>query len=64
MDKKLEESREKLRQTFKEYPEVKKAYVETIEELKKPENMKRMVDNTVKFMEAIQKLQEEARRRK
>lgn len=64
MDKKLEESREKLRQTFKEHPEVKKAYMETIEELKKPENMKRMVDDTVKFMEAIQKLQEEARRRK
>ena len=54
----LECSRENVKKIFKEYPEVKKAFKESIDELKKPENMKRMVDDTVRFMQAIQDIQE------
>ena len=53
----LECSRENVKKIFKEYPEVKKAFKESIDELKKPENMKRMVDDTVRFMQAIQDIQ-------
>lgn len=53
----LDCSREAVRKIFKENPEVKQAFKESIEEMKKPENMKVMVDNTCKFMGAIQKMQ-------
>lgn len=50
-------SRENVKKIFKEYPEVKQAFKESIDELKKPENRKRMVDDTVRFMQAIQDIQ-------
>lgn len=50
-------SRVNVQKIFKENPEVKQAFKESIEEMKKPENMKRMVDDTVRFMRAIQSLQ-------
>ena len=53
----LECSRENVKKIFKEYPEVKQAFKESIDELKKPENMKRMVDDIVRFMQAIQDIQ-------
>ena len=53
----LECSRANVKKIFKENPEVKQAFKESIEEMKKPENMKRMVDDTVRFMRAIQSLQ-------
>ena len=53
----LDCSRENVKKIFKEYPEVKQAFKESIDELKKPENMKRMVDDTVRFMQAIQDIQ-------
>ena len=53
----LDCSRENVKKIFKEYPEVKQAFKESIDELKKPENMKRMVDDTVRFMQAIQDMQ-------
>lgn len=53
----LDCSREAVRKIFKENPEVKQAFKESIEEMQKPENMKAMVDNTCKFMGAIQKMQ-------
>lgn len=53
----LDCSRANVQKIFKENPEVKQAFKESIEEMKKPENMKRMVDYTVRFMRAVQALQ-------
>ena len=52
----LECSKENVRKIFKENPEIKDAFKESIEEMKKPENMKKMVDNTVRFMGAVQSM--------
>lgn len=53
----LECSKENVRKIFKENPEIKDAFKESIEEMKKPENMKKMVDDTVRFMCAVQSMQ-------
>ena len=53
----LECSKENVRKIFKENPEIKDAFKESIEEMKKPENMKKMVDDTVSFIGAIQSMQ-------
>lgn len=53
----LECSKENVRKIFKEYPEIKDAFKESIEEMKKPENMKKMVDDTVRFMGVVQSMQ-------
>ena len=50
-------SKENVRKIFKENPEIKDAFKESIEEMKKPENMKKMVDDTVRFMGAVQSIQ-------
>lgn len=52
----LECSKENVRKIFKENPEIKDAFRESIEEMKKPENMKKMVDDTVRFMRAVQSM--------
>lgn len=46
----------KYEKIFRENPEVKQAFRETIEELKKPENVEKMAKNTADFMNAIQAL--------
>lgn len=53
----LECSKENVRKIFKENPEIKDAFRESIEEMRKPENMKKMVDDTVRFIGAIQSMQ-------
>lgn len=53
----LECSKENVRKIFKENPEIKDAFRESIEEMKKPENMKKMVDDTARFMGAVQSMQ-------
>lgn len=53
----LECSKENVRKIFKENPEIKDAFRESIEEMKKPENMKKMVDDTVRFMGVVQSMQ-------
>ena len=45
-----------MKKIFRENPEVKQAFHETIEELKKPENVEKMAKNTANFMNAIQAL--------
>lgn len=50
-------SRENVKKIFKENPELKQAFKKSIEEMKKPENMKKMVDDTVGFMQTIQSIQ-------
>ena len=47
----LECSKENVRKIFKENPEIKDAFRESIEEMKK------MVDDTVRFMCAVQSMQ-------
>lgn len=49
-------AKENVRKIFNDYPEVKQAFKESIDELKKPENMKRMVDDTLRFMQEIQSI--------
>ena len=51
--------RKAVRELFKQYPDVEKAFHESIEEMKKPENRKKMVDDTCRFMTAIQNLQKQ-----
>ena len=53
----LDCSRENVRKIFKENPDIKQAFKESVEEMKKPENMKKMVDDTVRFMQVVQSLQ-------
>lgn len=45
-----------LKDYFNKNPEVKQAFKESIEEMRKPENIKKMADDTVKFMQALQKI--------
>lgn len=52
----LECSRENIKKIFRENPEVKQTFHETIEELKKPENVEKMAKNTAGFINAIQEL--------
>lgn len=53
----LECSKANVQKIFQQHPEVKQAFKESVEEMKKPENMKRMVNNTVQFMQKVQQLQ-------
>lgn len=53
----LECSEETVRKIFKENPEAKQVFRETIEDMKKPEIMRKMVANTITFMERLQNLQ-------
>lgn len=57
----LECSRENVRNIFKKNPEVKQAFKESLEEMEKPENMKKMVDDTLRFMQAVQSVQKKKR---
>ena len=47
-----------LKEYFSKNPEVKQAFKESIEEMKKPENVKKMADDTVKFMQALQAIKQ------
>ena len=49
-------AKKELQKIFKENPELKKAYKEAVEETFSPENRKKMVDSTVRFMQVIQAL--------
>lgn len=53
----LECSGANVKKIFKENPEVKQAFKESIEEMLKPENIKKMADDTVRFMRAMQSIQ-------
>lgn len=46
----------KYEKDIQKNPEVKQAFRETIEELKKPENIEKMAKNTANFMNAVQAL--------
>lgn len=46
-----------LKKSLDANPELKKAFKEAVEETFSPENRKKMVDSTVRFMQVIQALQ-------
>ena len=50
-------SRQNVRKIFKENPDVKQAFMESVEKMREPENIKKMADDTVKFMKAVQEIQ-------
>lgn len=54
----LECSRANVQKIFKENPEVKQAYQESIEEMSKPENIEKISNSFSKFMDAVLKLRE------
>jgi len=54
-------ARANLKETLDTNPELKKAYKEAVEETFSPENRKKMADDTVCFMQAIQALQKKSR---
>lgn len=56
----LECARANLQRSFKENPEFKQAFMESVEELKKPENVEKMAKDTVKFIQGIQALQKKS----
>lgn len=49
-------AKKSLQDIFAKNPELKQAFKETVHEMGKPENMKKMVDNTCKFMDALNKI--------
>lgn len=49
----LDCSRKNIQKLFRDDPELKEAFKKTIGELRKPESIKKMADNTVRFMNAI-----------
>ena len=50
-------ARENIKKLFKDNPDLAKAFKESLEELKKPENIEKMANDTCKFMEALKSLQ-------
>ena len=52
----LDCSKANIQKMFKENPDVKKAFQESMEEMKKPETMKKIVDVTCRFMQVLQDL--------
>ena len=46
-----------MKKTLDANPELKKAFKEAVEETFSPENRKKMVDDTVRFMQTLQALQ-------
>lgn len=52
-------ARTNLKKSLDANPELKKAFKEAVEETFSPENRKKMVDTTVRFMQALQALRKQ-----
>ena len=52
----LDCSRKNMQKLFRDDPELKDAFRETIEELRKPENVKKMLDGACRVVNAINKM--------
>lgn len=52
----LDCSRKNMQKLFRDDPELKYAFRETIEELRKPENVKKMVDGVCRVVNAINEM--------
>lgn len=55
-EKCLDCSRKAMKKIFQENPEVKQAFMETIQDLKKPENIECMARDTANFMNVLQQI--------
>lgn len=53
----LDCSRSNMRKIFKKNPDVKQAFMESIEEMRKPENLEKISSSFSKFIDTIQSLQ-------
>ena len=54
----LDCSRKNLQKLFRDDPELKDAFIETIEELRKPENIKKMAQDTCRVINAINEMRD------
>lgn len=54
----LDCSRKNMQKMFRDEPELKDAFKKTIEELRKPENVKKMVDGACRVVNAINKMRD------
>ena len=54
----LDCSRKNLQKLFRDNPKLKDAFREAIEELRKPENIKKMVDDTCHMVNAINEMRD------
>ena len=54
----LDCSRKNIQKLFRENPELKDAFVESINELKKPANIKKMVYDTCRVINAINEMRD------
>ena len=61
MSKQLEDSKRKLHDILKENPELKEAFKETLEELRKPENVEKAVNEIQEGLSIIISLRDRRR---
>lgn len=54
----LDFSRKNMQKLFRDDPELKDAFKKTIEELRKPENVRKMVDGACRVVNAINKMRD------
>ena len=54
----LDCSRQNMQKLFRDNPEQKDAFKKTIEELRKPENVKKMVDGVCRVVNAINEMRD------
>ena len=54
--KKAEQAKKNIQELFKKNPELKQAFKETIDEMKKPENVQKAVNDISKFAARLQDL--------
>lgn len=54
----LDCSKKNMKKLFRDDPELKDAFIETIEELRKPENIKKMVHDTCRVINAINEMRD------
>ena len=56
-------SKKNVKALFRENPELKQAFIETVEEMKRPENLKKASEDFIKVAEPIMKLHNKITRR-
>lgn len=54
-----EDAKERLKETFKEHPEYKKAFLESLEEMRKPENVETMCKQMSRVLAVLSEISKE-----
>lgn len=57
----LECSKQRVRELFKQDPQLEQAFKESIAEMRKPENLKKMAEDTVKVFNVLNELRKKSR---